>query len=307
MKKHFALLATLMVLISILNGCSTTEYEGQVTLYTADGQEVTVDAEEVDDYLYEGWYDEPVTVLYHDNDMAGRIFTEKEAKKAIEKGWRRDVPVQLFNIDGDFIRVWEEDVEKYESEGWRLSRVSHYMIPYGDALKDLIKRGITTDSAQFALVYIDGDDVPELVYRTGQAHVDGVGVFTYYDYEAYPLTFKSAQGEDVSFIGSWGDFTYAENENVIISSYMNQGIICTDFYEICEDGVSLTDSLYEAEIYLEDGQMKKEYKINGESVIEEEYQTKLDERNNFPEEKIKSAFGGEVYKLDFETVDKMFW
>ena len=56
---------------------------------------------------------------------------------------------------------------------------------------------------RYSLVYLDGDNIPELIYSTGNYHAEGVRICTYQNGKVYSIT---ANGGDV--FGGYGSITY---------------------------------------------------------------------------------------------------
>lgn len=74
----------------------------------------------------------------------------------------------------------------------------------------------------FCLVYIDGDDIPELLVMKDDSHAAGVWVYTYY----------GGRMIEVGEFGSFGYMQYLEKEGRIFSAFTGQGASYSDFLEL---------------------------------------------------------------------------
>ena len=79
----------------------------------------------------------------------------------------------------------------------------------------------------FGLIYIDDDEIPELVIIGGQAHFDGADIYTIYNDQVTKVNGDYSYGE-------YGSFSYAPKENRIFSGYMNHGYTTSNFYSIVD-------------------------------------------------------------------------
>lgn len=114
----------------------------------------------------------------------------------------------------------------------------------------------------FGLIYIDDDEIPELVIIGGQAHFDGADIYTIYNDQVTKVNGDYSYGE-------YGSFSYAPKENRIFSGYMNHGYTTSNFYSIVDGKnnkiASFSDDLENV------GEDMAEYKYNDATVSYEEY------------------------------------
>lgn len=140
--------------------------------------------------------------------------------------------------------------------------------PYAEAyykvLKEKSESNPYTDyfSIGFRLVYIDGDEIPELLVFTDYIHASGVGVYTYHDGGIVDL------GE----FGSFGGMSYAEKKGLIHGGFYNSGEGISYYYKLEKGALELICQLHYAEhVPL--------YEIDGVSVSEEAFGAKGKEMN----------------------------
>lgn len=123
---------------------------------------------------------------------------------------------------------------------------------------------------RFKLVFIDEDDIPELLIFLDDCHAAGVEVFTYTD--------DSVVG--VGEFGSFGKMQYVERSGMIFDHFMGQGEAHTYFFRM-EGGearqVSYLHSWPDNSRYLETGEYMEFYEIDERSVTEDVYQAKWEE------------------------------
>lgn len=85
------------------------------------------------------------------------------------------------------------------------------------------------DEVRYELVYIDDDEMPELLLAEGNRHVDRVAVYRYNE--------KEAKVEFLASFSSFGSMQYIPKGNTIISQYGNHGYYFEVYSEI--DGTSV--------------------------------------------------------------------
>ena len=125
----------------------------------------------------------------------------------------------------------------------------------------------------YALVYIDGDDIPEL-YLSGIAEAIGDSVCTYKN--------GAAIEQQLNRIGGgW----YIEKSGNVINQNGNMGRIYTHVYQLNEDGFILTFEALSAERVevLENDEYKLhyEYSIGDKAVNESEYNSAIEAAFDF--------------------------
>ena len=166
-----------------------------------------------------------------------------------------------------------------EMEKW-LSQ-SPYAWVYYEFLQECILNGNTPISIsrgipigiwdqKFGLVFIDEDDIPELLIFEDDCHAAAVEVYTY----------VQDQVVELGFFGSFGKMQYVEKGGMIFDHYMGQGEAHTYFFRV-EDGeakqVSHMHSWPDNSRYLETGEYREFYEIDELSVTEDVYQAKWEE------------------------------
>lgn len=112
------------------------------------------------------------------------------------------------------------------------------------------------DAVRYELVYIDEDNMPELLLAQGNSHVDRVAVYSY--------NAEAKQVEFLSSFSSFGKLYYVPKENTIISQYGNQGYYYIVYSEINEGEIRLKD------IFLSDGS-KAEHKYYWGFPVDEDF------------------------------------
>lgn len=139
--------------------------------------------------------------------------------------------------------------------------------------KELKDNSSKMKSTGFRLVYIDDDDVPELLIMEDDFHGAGVRVCTYYQNKVVEI------GE----FGSMGNMFYAERQGKISSGFTSFGEVYYDYY-VLDCGKAETIGSFHAYPDLDyDDDSVTLYEIDGESVTEKRYREKLDEfeRDNY--------------------------
>ncbi len=143
-----------------------------------------------------------------------------------------------------------------------------YALAYFEFLKkyaadsDYVKEG----KARFALAFIDGDEVPELLLMEDNYHAKGVRVFAY----------DQDQVVELGEFGSFGIMQYVEKGGMIFSHFMAQGESNNDFFRVEEGKANLVCNMHSwpdhtSEEYIE------LYEIDGRSVDEQTCQAKWQE------------------------------
>lgn len=117
--------------------------------------------------------------------------------------------------------------------------------------------------ARFSLVFVDDDDIPELLLMEDDCHARGVKVFTYYQ----------EQVAELGAFGSFGLMQYVERAGLIFSHYMGHGESDNDFFEIKEGQAVLICNMHSTP-YRKNGIDTKLYEIDGVAVNEETYQSR---------------------------------
>lgn len=157
-----------------------------------------------------------------------------------------------------------------EMEEWIFQ--SPYARAYYDYLQEYIASCTPAEKRllRLSLVFIDEDDVPELLIFPDNSHAAGVEVYSYTRDRVVEL------GE----FGSFGKMQYVERGGMIFDHFMGQGEAYTYFFRI-EGGearqVSYLHSWPDNSRYLETGEYMEFYEIDERSVTEDVYQAKWEE------------------------------
>ncbi len=117
----------------------------------------------------------------------------------------------------------------------------------------------------FRLVYIDGDDIPELLLMEDYCHAAGVWVYTYYD----------GRMIEVGGFGSFGGMRYLKKEGRISGGFTGQGATESYYYELEQGKLKEICRLY---IYPgHEDPLEEFYEIDDVPVSEEVFEAKRQE------------------------------
>lgn len=209
-------------------------------------------------------------------DKAGS--TGAMAKSSGEKGSASGRPG---STDGESLREGEllEDLEREDEEtasaadmaGARKQNKSEdiqqasyaqayleFLTEYAQNSKDGKGQG-----ARFSLVFVDDNDIPELLLMEDDCHAEGVKVFTYYQDQVVEL----------GAFGSSGLMQYVERAGLIFSHYMGHGESDNDFFEIKEGQAVLICNMHSTS-YRKNGIDTSLYEIDGVAVNEKTYRAR---------------------------------
>ena len=114
----------------------------------------------------------------------------------------------------------------------------------------------------FRLIYLDGDDVPELAVVDGYYHFSCVYVYTIRDGEVVNIS-KDGYG-----FGEYGEMYYSEGENIIFSCYSSYTY--GDYLYLSYDGYDIYELAYFRKEASESGEGDDFY-VDGTQVTEAEY------------------------------------
>ncbi len=209
-------------------------------------------------------------------DEAGSA--EAMAKSSGEKGSASGRPG---NADAESLREGEllEDMEREDEKtasaadmaGARKQNKSEDMqqAPYARAYLEFLTE-YTQDSkdgkgqgARFSLVFVDDNDIPELLLMEDDCHAKGVKVFTYYQDQVVEL----------GAFGSFGLMQYVERAGLIFSHYMGHGESDNDFFEIKEGQAVLICNMHSTP-HRKNGIDTSLYEIDGVAVNEKTYRAR---------------------------------
>lgn len=156
-----------------------------------------------------------------------------------------------------------------EMEEWIFQ--SPYARAYYDYLQEYIASCTPAEKRllRFGLVFIDEDDVPELLIFPDNSHAAGVEVYSYTRDRVVGL------GE----FGSFGNMQYVKRGGMIFSTFMGQGESNSDFFHMEDGQAMLVSNLRDWPDYskLEEGEYEEFYEIDEHSVTKDVYQAKWEE------------------------------
>lgn len=152
------------------------------------------------------------------------------------------------------------------------SRQTQYPRAYADILSEKLKSDKYAHSS-FSLVYIDNNDIPELVIGINDSHAAGAEVYTYVDGQIIQLSryFESDYNSGVSEVfGEFGSILYREREGLLTSQYWGMGCEYITVYRLENGRLSEAVTLTGAE---ESPNTTVIYEINGNAVDRDTYMT----------------------------------
>ena len=209
-------------------------------------------------------------------DKAGS--TGAMAKSSGEKGSASGRPG---STDGESLREGEllEDLEREDEKtasaadmaGARKQNKSEDMqqAPYAQAYLEFLTEYAQNSKdgkgqgARFSLVFVDDNDIPELLLMEDDCHAKGVKVFTYYQDQVVEL----------GAFGSFGLMQYVERAGLIFSHYMGHGESDNDFFEIKEGQAVLICNMHSTP-HRKNGIDTSLYEIDGVAVNEKTYRAR---------------------------------
>lgn len=132
------------------------------------------------------------------------------------------------------------------------------------------------DDVHFSTIYIDEDDIPELIYTWSGIHAAGACIAIFSHNKVVVLSGTSKYlGNTVYAFGGWGQICYLEGENLFDSWYCNFGVAYNDVYSI-SDGKAVREVYLTSDNYYPSIQ---KYLIDDVEVTEAEYNEKYAEYN----------------------------
>lgn len=143
---------------------------------------------------------------------------------------------------------------------------------WAEAYYEFLEKELKDDSAKiiptgFRLVYIDDDDVPELLIMEDSSHASGARVCTYYQNKVV----------EIGAFGSSGEMLYVEKQGKIFSYYAGFGEEYFRYF-VLEGGKAEEIGYFHSYPDLNyDDYSVTLYEIDGKSVTEKLYNEKLDE------------------------------
>lgn len=190
-------------------------------------------------------------------------------------------------------------IEKPELQGWKsayLSFIENYIEEHKDEERGIYYEDVI-DEVQFALVYIDNDDIPELIID-GMSMADGTEVVTYHD--------GRIEREGFGGLGIY----YLERQGKIYSGYGSMDSYGDEIYEI-QNGkfVQTAAGDYGAEdntnVQIDtEGNPIYRYRWNGTEVTKEEYELLL--AAAFDRSAAKDSYDSECYYWELQEQIKAY-
>lgn len=220
MKKIISVTLLITILLSSFIGLASTS----VTMYAPDGRTVNIWDYEVEAWKNVGWYDYPVTTVYAPDGRTAVIYTgDVQAWKNV--GWY-DYPVTtVYAPDGRTAVIYTGDVQAWKSVGWYTEPPKTYQNEYAYVLNQKIKS--YGNDGRFSLVYINNDDIPELVIHMHSSHAAGAELYTFYNGRAIYL----------GTFGSFGEIYYQYKCNRFLSNYFGMGVEYVEIFQISNNTV----------------------------------------------------------------------
>lgn len=209
-------------------------------------------------------------------DKAGS--TGAMAKSSGEKGSASGRPG---STDGESLREGEllEDLEREDEEMASSADMAEarkqsksedmQQAPYAQAYLEFLTEYVQNSKdgkgqgARFSLVFVDDNDIPELLLMEDDCHSKGVKVYTYYQDQVVEL----------GAFGSFGLMQYVERAGLIFSHYMGHGESDNDFFEIKEGQAVLICNMHSTP-YRKNGIDANLYEIDGVAVNEKTYRAR---------------------------------
>lgn len=195
-----------------------------------------------------------ITVVYTDDK--GRTYEVSANETAvIYKG-----KAHLLKDDGVFVKI----VEGIFFLDQIMNAQNEYLTAYAEYLQQYHEENTSfANEMKFALLYVDGDEVPELAIIDSDAHVNGVHICVYNEGEV----------TEVGEYGSFGKFRYVERGNLICSSFMGQGELTYSYFCVIDTMSIELQSFHVMPNYSEDASRYWEtYEVDGVEVSEAEYE-----------------------------------
>lgn len=143
---------------------------------------------------------------------------------------------------------------------------------------------------RYDLVYVDEDDIPELIYMEDSYHACTVHMC---------LAYKDGVFEIGEF-GEYGSFSYVPGKGIILSYYMGMGSYLYDYF--CLENRTLREEKYFEASESYDGSGEVTYYIDGDKVNEDTYQEEI---SNYRKYNFVTAdhYGAFSYKESYDVYD----
>lgn len=105
-----------------------------------------------------------------------------------------------------------------------------YKAAFAQVLNGVLGSGEYLSGAKFELVYIDSDNIPELVFYTQSINASGARIYKYSNGTAVQI--KSYEIGETSEFGSFGCIHFKEKSNMFVGMHINGGYIVHQIYRI---------------------------------------------------------------------------
>lgn len=229
--------------------------------------------------MYQGSFDFYVLTTLKELENGDRFWRFKQAGRdpiSIEAGTS-----EIVYFDQPFDDSFEE---AYITFLWDVvrgnQRISNEISPNGV---------LNQSSVRFLPVYINDDDIPEVLISDSGSHVDPVHLFTYVD--------GAVKG--LGFYGGFGGLEYLEREGKFCSSYSGMGADCYVFYEF--DGKDVKEFATAVQHMSEDMENSTDSYcyVNDVEATKKEVEEFL-ERENYP--KYITTIYDDYYDMDLITI-----
>lgn len=148
---------------------------------------------------------------------------------------------------------------------------------YGMFLADYMSRRKGSDNGNgeevpgFALTYLDGDDVPELIVIEGYAHACGAAFYTFEQGEVIPI----------GVYGQYGAVGFQEKNGIVFDDYDTGGNTYSNVYRIEGSRAAVLQSYGERCDFSKEGEEPQyTYTVDGKAVSEEQYREVYEKWND---------------------------
>ena len=142
-------------------------------------------------------------------------------------------------------------------------------------LADYIPQRTANNSVEipaFSLIYLDGDDVPELIVIEGYAHACGGYVYTFEEGKIVPIGENYGGG-----YGQYGAMRYWEKEGIVFGDYDQGGNVYCDVYQIEGSKDTLLQSYSVRCEFTEEGEEPiHTYTVDGKAVSKGQFREVYD-------------------------------
>lgn len=173
------------------------------------------------------------------------------------------------------------------SEAPVLETYRRFLTYYAKQKKDKDGQGET----RFALIYLDGDEIPELVILEGDAHMDAASVYTY----------EQGRAVLVGRYGQHGTMYYQEKEGIVLSDFDSAGEVLSSVYQI--DGTNeVTLQSYHTQWGKTEG--KESYFVDNEKTTKEQYDKVWEKWNSKANRRVDYRIGTPVSEDNWEALIK---